>query len=198
MNNKQKYILKILRKYGILVNFTGEPNKQNLPSKIKGENLKRWISRVLGDDVSDVQIYTPTQPHGNFSIERLSDTSEIDFVKDILRASLKMKDEEVREELESAEHEYKDRVKAQKARLYKKKEEEIKKVHEDLASINTETLSDILHEIHNLEPSVQEFLARFIKEGEANISTQELLTELITRHNDVVIAARQTTKVDEK
>lgn len=198
MNNKQKYTVKILRQYGILVNFTGEPKKQNLPSKIEGENLKQWTSRVLGDDVSDVKIYMPIRPRGSRSMERMSDEFNIDFLKDILRSSLKMKDKEVREELESAEHEYKDRVKAQKARLYKKKEEEIKKVHEDLASINTETLSDILHEIHNLEPSVQEFLARFIKEGEANISTQELLTELITRHNDVVIAARQTTKVDEQ
>jgi hypothetical protein len=147
MDNKQKYILKILRKYGILVSFTGEPRTRLLPSKIEGENLNQWIARVLGDQASDVQVYMPTQPHGNASVERLAQASDVDFLKNILHRSLQMKDQEKQAELEEAEQEFKERTKAQRATLKKKKEDDIKKARESFLTIGTDTLDEILSEV---------------------------------------------------
>lgn len=191
MDNKQKYILKILRKYGILVNFTGETSKQNLPSKVEGENFNQWTTRVLGNDASDLQVYMPAQPHGNSSIERMSDASDIDFLKDILRSSLRMKDKEMQDELELAEQEHKERVKAQRSKLNKQKEEEIKKTREAFATIGADTLSDILDEIGDLRPSVREFLTGFITSDKTNINIRTLLTELVTHHNNAAIAVQE-------
>ncbi|TAL90255.1 MAG: hypothetical protein EPN62_08510 [Candidimonas sp.] len=190
MDNKQKYILKILRKYGVLVSFTGELSKQNLPSKIEGEKFNQWIIRVLGNEASDIQIYMPIQPHGGRSMDRMSDESDIDFLKDILRSSLQMKDKEMLDELESMEQEYKERVKAQRSNLIKKKEEEVNQAREEFATIGTDTLSDILNEVDDLQPSIREFLTGFITNNKDNIDIRKLLTELVTLHNKAAIAVQ--------
>jgi len=191
VDKKQKYIWKILRKYGVLVNFSGEISKQNLPSNIEGENFNQWTTRVLGRNTSDVQVYLPIQPHGNNSIEGISNASDIDFLKDILRSSLKIKDKEKQSELEQSNQEHKERIKAQRSKLKNQKEAEIKRTREVYATIGADTLSDILDETSYLQPSVREFLTGFITSDEAAIDIETLLKELVIRHNDAARTIQQ-------
>lgn len=182
MDNKQKYILKILNKYGVLVNFDGEPSKQNLPSPLDNETFNQWLERIFDNDVSDVCVYLPYTPWGNKKVNNLAYEADMDFLKSILRQSQKNENKKLLTELGLVEEKFDTKVKEQRKTLKKEKEEAVRETRKHMSTLGVETLESILDEIDGLQPAIREFLAKYIN-AEERIKTEDLLADLIKHHN---------------
>ncbi|NLY63698.1 MAG: hypothetical protein GX070_01890 [Alcaligenaceae bacterium] len=185
MDNKQTYILKILNKYGILIDFDGEPSRQNLPSPKEGETFSQWQKRVLGEGISNIFVFVPYTPRGNKLLSNLDKETDMRFLKDILSQSRKIDNKKLQIELGLAEEKFDTKVEKQRMTLKKEKEEAVKETRKIMSTLGTDTLENILDEVDDLQPAVREFLGKYIN-TEENIKIEELLSALIKHHNVAV------------
>jgi len=89
--SKEIYCYRILKAYSLIVDFDGIPDRQNVPSPLDGETYGQWQNRVLGDNVSNVVLYSPDQPRGNTLISTLQNRANAKHLKKIFRAVRKLK-----------------------------------------------------------------------------------------------------------
>lgn len=167
---KEEYCFRVLRKYGVLVDFQGEVGKTNVPSPAdESETFAQWTKRVLGTQVSDVVVYAPREISGNQRIENVQSSVRHQHLQGVIRAQAKVKDE-----LAS--------VKTDKA---------VEKVEHRYATFSRDTIEDHLIELGDtLEASVQEFFTRAMKAAPDEIGAEQLLKELICKFNELAHAHR--------
>jgi len=177
MSTKEEYCFRVLRKYGLLVNFDGEVSKVNVrdPLDDNDETLKQWITRVLGPDVSNVVVYMPATLNGSRRIAKLQTVVDAAHLRQVLRAQTRVKD----------------------AQAVVKVEKAVEKTEHLFSTLPKGTIEDHLAEFgESLEPSVRDFFERQIAESPDDVSTETLLKNLIKSFNDVACEYRKLRVVD--
>ena len=71
MSNKTDFQARVLKKYGVIPVFEGEPKSVNVRTSEPGETFKQWCARVLGKRNDEVSLFCLRQPKGNERIGRL-------------------------------------------------------------------------------------------------------------------------------
>lgn len=177
MLSKENYCYRILKTYSIIVDFDGIPTREKVPSPVDGETYGQWKNRVLGDSVSNVVLYTPTQPPHQKRIKTLQNQAGAENIEKIFRAFGKAKENQkksaINEAIESTEQKY--------------------------VTFSKDTLEDLLEESGEvLEDSVVEFFDRFLKETTPNIDTAQLITGLVIAFNRAVRDFRECNQLCEQ
>lgn len=174
MSNKEEYCFRVMRKYGLLVDFDGEPSKTNVPDPLEDndETMAHWFKRVLGPDVQDVVVYCPEAIDGKRKLARVQNMVGSAHLRQVVRAQAKVKD----------------------AQAEVKKEKAVERVERQLSTFSKDTIEDHLAELGDgLEASVKEFFQRQINNSPGDIDAGLLLKELIKHSNDVACALRKQT-----
>lgn len=174
MPSKEQYCLRILNAYSLIVDFKGIPPRENVPSPIEKETFKQWKSRVLGEGVSDVRIFQPTDPKPQTQIDTLRSTASASHMERLFRSLRREKDNLVRSK--DSEHR-RDKETAV--------EEAVARTEKDLKCFPKQLLTDLL-DTKTLEPSVNEFFSRFTASTEEDIDIDSLLSDLIDVYNEAV------------
>lgn len=172
MSTKEEYCFRVLRKYGLLVNFDGEVTRVNVPDALddSDETLKQWINRVLGPEVSNVVVYMPESLNGARGLARLQSAVDAVHLRQVLRAQTKVKN----------------------AQAVVKVEKAVEKAEHIFSTLPKGTIQDYLAEFGDtLEPSVRDFFERQIAESPDDVSTETLLKNLIKSFNDVACEYRK-------
>lgn len=172
MSTKEEYCFRVLRKYGLLVNFDGEVGKVNVPEPLDGsdETLAHWIDRVLGVDVSNVVVYRPESLNGTRRIAKLQTFVDAVHLRQVLRAQTKVKN----------------------AQAVVKVEKAVEKTEHIFSTLPKGTIEDHLAEFgESLEPSVRDFFERQISNSPDDVSTEILLKNFIKSFNDVACEYRK-------
>lgn len=178
MSNKLQYCQRILKTYSLLVDYSGEVNRTNVPAPLeKNETFQSWKKRVLGGEAGDVVVYLATAPRGNTTIKSLKDISGTKHIEQVLRSVAKGEKEKTKEKYEDEIDAAVDKTKEETAKIYK--------------SISVDTLKDLVKESEFLlEPSVTEFFERYFKDSSKEVDTVELLRDLLSAYNTAVRNAR--------
>ena len=176
MSSKEIYCYRILKAYSIIVDFDGTPQRKNVPSTIAGETYGQWKKRVLGDTVENVVLYVPTRPANQTKISTLQDLADAEHLEKIFFVFGKEKENQ------------------KKSAINEATENAINKTEQLYAGLPKKDLEDILEELDDkLEPSVAEFLNRFVNATTPNIDTRDLILDLIKAYNETVIQYRKKT-----
>lgn len=171
LSPKEKYRFQILKEYGFLVSFQGEPSISALPSYevVKNYTFAKWKEEILGDDCSSVVVYLPKSPTGNKRVSTLRNEAGEQHLMNIIKGMRR------------------DWTK----KLDTKVDEAKKKTASEYTKFPRETLEDILLEIGGtLMPSTQEFFQNLIKTTSKDIDTEVLFKELVQRFDFVVKSAK--------
>lgn len=65
MTKKIDFQFRVLRKYGVIPIFDGEPEFEIVRTSIPNETFKKWCRRVIGKSNNEVAVYKSYQPKGN-------------------------------------------------------------------------------------------------------------------------------------
>lgn len=159
--------LRILKKYGILVedNEGWVEELERIPNRKKGETFKQWKVRTFGENVEGLKVYVPCDLAPQKKMVTLANDSGSDYLIWAFRHYREMAEDDAAVALEEA------------------KEEIVNK----LTTVPKSVLKEIIKENdEELEQSALDFLERYIKANESNISTREILTDLIRTYSKVV------------
>jgi len=190
MKDKQKFILKILKKYGLLVDFEGDPPRTNLPGPVEGETFRAWSARVLYCDPRYVTVYGPIAPASNKKVSRLADETKMDFVDALVLQAQRSKEKEAAEEREmqaSAAKALRTKLRRTMKAQTAQELEEAKKL---FASVGTETIQDLLDSNLELANSVREYLERVAANADRS-SANDVFTDLVSNYNVAVLKSRE-------
>jgi hypothetical protein len=166
MPTKAEYCFRVMRKYGVLVDFEGDVEKTNVPEPLENhrESLHQWTARVFGKNINEVVVYMPQSLNGRRLLANLQSDVGADHIKSVIDALAKVKKVQTR-------------VKVKKATA---------KTERIFSTFPKETVQEHLNELGNaLEPSVKEFFARQLNESAEDIDAETLLKELMISFNDV-------------
>lgn len=176
MSSKDEYCFRIMRKYGLLVDFLGEPRTINVPDALENssETLTHWIKRVLGPGVSNVVIYTPQHMEGNRKITKLQELVGASHLKKVVRAQAKVKDNQ--------------------AEL--RKEKAVEDTKRTFSTLPADTIEDFIAEHEDdLEPAAKDFLERNFLQTSETIDAELLIKELVFLYSKAVQQYRKLTPV---
>ncbi len=84
MSNKTDFQVRVLKKYGVIPVFEGEPDYTNVKTSLPGETYKQWCARVIGKKNDEISLYCLYQPKGNERIGKLGRAG--DHLKKIVQA----------------------------------------------------------------------------------------------------------------
>lgn len=160
MPAKDDYCYRILKKYSLLVDYDGVCNRINVPSQIEGETFKTWKIRVLGNETSNVRIFTPATPASQTRISTLQNVASGDHFERMFDA--RQRELSVKRTVAISDA--------------------VVRAEKKYSSIPKETLEKLLEE-HDLEPSVEEFFQNFDKEVGDDVKIEPLLQKLISAYN---------------
>lgn len=166
--SKEIYIRKILKDYGLIVDFDGEPDRTNLPSPKAGETVKQWTTRVLGPNVSNVMVYMPIQPAPNKSVARLAVEAKSDGISKVFAAVNKKQKKHEAEAVKEGRQETYDRW----------------------STFSGQDILDCLDEC-DLLPSVKQFYESYAQNLNGK-PTNEVLKDIMRAHNAAVILANRS------
>jgi hypothetical protein len=171
MSTKDKYIYRILKAYSILVDFEGETGRLNVPGPVENETFGQWRRRVLGADVTNVNVFGPMNPAPQKKMSTLqAEASATNFervIRDFSREKDTKKDLAVNEAVEVTETRF--------------------------STLPKDAINDILSELeHQLEPSLGEFFKRLLARTPGDIDVESLLRDLVNSYNNSVRIARES------
>ena len=171
MSSKEEYCFRVMRKYGLLVDFDGEAATNNVPSPLDGdETLTNWKKRVLGPEVSNVIVYVPDVVNGRRKLSNLQATVGADHLRSVVRAHSKVKNTLAEARIDSA----------------------VDKITEKFKNYSKDMLKELTAELGDtLEASVEEFFKRLTKEMPENIDAEALLKKLIISYNKTARICRE-------
>lgn len=164
--------LRILKKYGFIIEDDEGwvEELERIPNRKKGETFKQWKIRTFGEDVEGLKVYVPYEPAPQTRMSTLANDGGSDYLIWAFRNYRDMAKEEAEEALGEAKEEIVNR----------------------LTTVPRTLLQEIIDENKgNLEPSALEFLDRYINENTGNISTRDILTDLVKTYSSVVTEFRK-------
>jgi hypothetical protein len=170
MPTKDIYCYRILKTYSLIVNFDDEVSRSNVPSPTENETFKQWKDRVLGSSVTNVTVFTPSEPASQTRISTLQNKSGAEHLERVFRTFGKEKDAKNSVAMEHA----------------------VKMKEQQLSTLPKSVLEDILSgSEYELEPSVVEFLQRFEESTEDSINAESIIRDLIKTYNNTVRLSRK-------
>ena len=168
MSSKETYCYRLLKKHSLIVDFEDEVDldySSPIPDLIPGETYGAWKARVLGQNVSNVVIYTPSTPLNETKINTLQNQAGADHLENIFKAiNLAGKIEKKTAVDKAIQHTALMLTSFSRGAL------------EDLVAT-----SDVV-----LEPPVKEFVDRFLNAGEPDIDVEKIIGALLKAYNDAV------------
>ena len=176
MSGKDEYCFRVMRKYGLLVNFDGEPRTSNVPDMVNDgdENLAQWILRVLGPNVENVVVYAPQTMEGKRKLLRLQNLVDAPHLIQVVKAQSKVNN----------------------ALAAVKTDKVAGRVERAFSTISHDTIQEQLDTIGEaLEPSVKEFFRRMIENSEDGLNTEKLIKDMMTRVNTLTKENRKLTNM---
>ena len=176
MSAKDEYCFRVMRKYGLLVNFDGEPRTSNVPDVVNDgdERLAQWILRVLGPDVENVVVYEPKKMDGKRKLFRFQSRVNAPHLIQVVKAQSKVNN----------------------ALAAVKTEKVAGRVERAFSTISHDTIQEQLDTIGEaLEPSVKEFFQRMIENSEDGLDTEKVIKDLMTRVNTLTKDHRKLTNM---
>ncbi|AVO31016.1 hypothetical protein U0039_07140 [Stenotrophomonas maltophilia] len=189
------YSHRILKTYGLLVDFEGKPRLKNVPSPLTGqkkakETMEKWTQRVLGDEVSKVRVYRPARVKSDTLIASLTDTHDAKLVRDIVRGAVRKKSKSAKAKIEEikVEHAAELRKRGATAReLRKAHEEDLSGKLDDIlaatAYLPLDDLQDLVVELgEDLSPSVRNWALALAPAKDADeVSVIDVLKQMLLR-----------------
>ncbi|WP_045217389.1 hypothetical protein [Desulfonatronovibrio magnus] len=159
--------LRILKKYGILIEDDEGwvEELERIPNRKKAETFKQWKTRTFGENVKSLKVYAPYEPASNTQMSTLAKAGGSDYLIWAFRNYRKMAEEDAAVVIEEA------------------KEEIVNRLTTTPRTLLREIIDD--HE-QELEQPAKDFLKRYINEKQCNLSTRDLLTDLIKTYSKVV------------
>ncbi len=171
MPTKEKYCYRILKSYSLLVDFDGQPDRENVPSPLdKNETFGQWKKRVLGANIDGVTVYGPIEVNDRTRINTLQSNFNAEHIGNIFKFQDKVKNKQnkiaVSTAIESTEKKY--------------------------STVSKDTLEDLISGYGGiLEPSVKEFFDRYLEKTEDGIDAEELIGQLLKSYNDLIRQYRE-------
>ena len=172
MPEVDKYRLRILKTYSIMVEYKGTPSRRNVPAPVENETFKQWQERVLGPNVSDVEVLAPWTPKPQTKMHTVQKWSDLEWPRLIAKEVAQKKNE-------------------QQERAVSKAEDKVKKAYDEFPS---DTLEDLVIAMEgDLHPAVKQFLTERLGTG-TSLDTRALVRSLIESYNSAVceLAAKKT------
>lgn len=170
MNAKKKYIYRILREYSILVNYEGDVKRINVPSSVDDETFKQWQKRILGNEVTEVEVFVPFPFAPQTKMKNVKATADAKFFKRVI-SNLRRVQNSIR-----------------KADIINAEDSTVSRY----TNFSKHALEGILDDLGNeLEPSVVEFFQTFSRETDDDIDVKDFIRELIMSYNHVVKVVRK-------
>lgn len=86
MSEKTDFQLRVLKKYGVIPVFDGQPEHLNVKTSVAGETFNQWCARVLGKKANEVRVLSladATPQRSNAQIGNLA--GEAEYFKKIMR-----------------------------------------------------------------------------------------------------------------
>jgi hypothetical protein len=86
MTEKTDFQPRVLKKYGVIPVFDGQPEYVNVKTSVPGETFNQWCARVLGKKANEVRLLSlvdTTPQKGNARIGKLA--SDAEYLKKIIR-----------------------------------------------------------------------------------------------------------------
>jgi len=207
MSSKESYCYRILKSHSLIVDFDGLPSKKNVPSVIEGETFKKWKTRVLGDEVSNVVVYYAMTPSNQTKMKTLQGWCQTEHLqrmftklsKDkaiksaaVLESTLKQTTKTLQARNEIAVN---NAIKQTEKNLQEKNRIDVRdavstavrSAEKKLETFPKGVLEDLLNRKEGeIEPSVREFFNRFLISKKSNINTEEILESFIDDYNSLV------------
>jgi hypothetical protein len=186
MKNKQKFVLKVLHRYGVLVDFEGDPPMLNLRGPLEeSETFKAWCGRVLDREAEDVTVFVPTRPASQKTIQRLAEETSMDFLSVIIREAQQSRDKQADEEMELIYAAHKEDLRKLRVKMKDASDKKVDPPRVHFPTVGADAIKDLLDGDMALEPSVREHLQRLSSKAEQT-SADAMFKEVIVQYNDVV------------
>jgi hypothetical protein len=183
---------RLLRRYGVLVHdVDGLVEKlQSLPQAREGETFHQWKTRLFGTGAEGLKIFQPVEPRGNTLMKTLARESGEDYLlwalKDFRGMSKQEVDVLVNERVDAI-------MQNERERHDHETRDTFERAMRQITTVPTEMLEDIIEEFEGgFEPSVQEFLNRYLEDTDRGIRIDEMLRQLLTHYNIAVRQVRRT------
>lgn len=168
MSEVDKYRLRILKTYSIMVEYKGTPHRSKVPTGVEDETFKKWKNRVLGPNVSDVVVLAPWEPAPQTKMRTIQELSNLQWPKLIATEVATKKDQERKRTVS----------------------EEVDKVRKSYSKFSADTLKDLVLAMESdLHPAAKEFLSEKLA-SESSLDTTRLVTALIRAYNDALCLLR--------
>jgi len=163
--SKETYCYRILKTYSLIVDFRGNPPRDNVPAPVEGETYKQWKKRVLGDVVSDVVIYTPNTPTPQTRMSTLQNEAGAIHLEKIFKNLERTKEKQKKEAVIAKAIE----------------------IENNFVSFPKYAFINILDALDGkLELPVQNTLIEFTDRISDDINTKELIEFLVEKYNSAV------------
>jgi vacuolar-type H+-ATPase subunit H len=177
------YSHRILRTYGLLVDFEGEPHRSNVPSPLEGrkaakETMEQWTQRVLGNEVSKVRIYRPTRVKGDTLLFGLTESHDATLVLEIVRCAVRKKGESAKEKIQEIEETLKSTVQERRARVRELRNSFEEEYSEKLGEIMRENAFLPLDELQELVEDMESDLHPSVREWVMTLNPGKAVKEL--------------------
>lgn len=177
MSSKEYFCYQILKKHSLIVDFDGKPAQGKISEFDPDETYACWKKRVLGDDVSNVVLYSP--------IERLAGKTKMSTLQSKAGA-------------ESFEKVFREIIKAEKERAKSTLARVVENIVREYTTYPLSALEDLVAASNEaLEPSVSEFVDSLLM-SEKDAGVEEIIGALLKTYNDAVRSYRaESAKCDQ-
>lgn len=154
MSSKESICYRLLKRYGLLVSYSGTAFENPKKGKKDNETFGQWQKRVLGPSAEDVAVYLPaTDIAPQTRMQTLKDQGGGSHVAKIFEAFGRHKDKLQQDAMSTTEEE----------------------LFEEFSTIPKKTLARVVRDLKcELEPSVQEFFDRFLQDKAPDIDCHTL------------------------
>ncbi|RDL45501.1 hypothetical protein DN730_00150 [Marinomonas piezotolerans] len=190
---------RLLTKYGVLVEDIGNhvKNLDRIPHSVPDETFKQWKERLFGENVPDMAMYVPWIPPQQTRMSTLKDICASEHILRAMKEYRALSQDEADSVAEDARRQLKEakkqvsNVEASKKDL----ENQLAEKDKELKAINTipiEMLEDLFTDLGDeVQPSVKEFMERYLEEDHAELDTRKLLAQLLGLYNRAVTQYRK-------
>jgi hypothetical protein len=170
MSSKENYCYRILKAYSLIVDFDGIPSRENVPAPVEGETYGHWKERVLGSHVSNVVLYAPKEPANQTRVSTLQNQAGADHLEKMFRSFEKTKKEQRNSAVNAA----------------------IEETGRKLTTFSRDTLEGLITGSDEIfEPSVTEFLDRYLRAVDPDVDIENLILGLLKAYNGAVRKYRE-------
>ncbi|RUM53667.1 MAG: hypothetical protein DSY85_08590 [Marinomonas sp.] len=190
---------RLLTKYGVLVeDIDGYVEElDRVPHAVPDETFKQWKERLFGENVPDMAIYVPWIPAQQTRMSTLKDICASEHILRAMKEYRALSQDEADSVAEDARRQLKEAKKQVSNVEASKKDLENQLAEKDkaLKAINTipiEMLEDLFTDLgDDVQPSVKEFMERYLEEDHAELDTRKLLAQLLGLYNRAVAQYRK-------